>query len=192
MFTFIATAVGWIVIFSISIINATRTEAKDCLKEYHLIIKEAVEEIFEFWTTLDNENISKKSYLWRHKEQLLQMKLRNMRVELREHYDFNWDDRDTFIEFLEIIEVSYNEVLLSKLVNGLWFSDEKANRLSQATILSEKLYKNSKVTYYKAYPKISFNRLQVLNILALILVIAPLPIAFFIFFYLNIKNLVGL
>ncbi len=192
MFTFIATVVGWIIIFSISIINATRTEAKDCLKEYHLIIKEAVEEIFEFWTTLDNKNIKEKAYLWRHKEQWLQMKLRNIRVELKEHYDFDWKDRDSFIEFLEVVEVSYNEVTLHKLVNGLWFNDEKANRLSQATILSEKLYKKSKVAYYKTYPKISFNRRQVLNILGLALVIAPPPIAFFMFFYLHIKNLVGL
>ncbi|TMP49495.1 MULTISPECIES: hypothetical protein [unclassified Pseudoalteromonas] len=192
MFTFIATVVGWIVIFSISIINATRTEAKDCLKEYHLIVKEALEEIFEFWTTLDNKNIDEKSYIWRHKEQLLLMKLRNIRVELKEHYDFDFEDGDTFIEFLEIIGISYNEASLKKLVNGFFFDDEKANRLSQATILSEKLYKNSKVAYYKTHPKISFNRPRTVNILALVLVIAPLPIVFFSFFYFQVIALVGL
>ncbi|MBB1347810.1 hypothetical protein [Pseudoalteromonas sp. SG45-2] len=192
VFTFLATVLGWIVIFSISTINATRTEAKDSLKEYNALTKEAVEEVFKFWTTINKDNTKDKIYLWMHTEQRLLMKLKNIRLELVEQYDFRWNDAHIFREFLEVVEIPYSDISILELLNGYWFEEEKAGRLRDATILAEQLYKESKATYYREYPNMRFKLSKAINIILLSLVFLPLPFLFFYFFFYQIKTLLDL
>lgn len=192
LFTLLATVVGWIVIFSISTINATRTEAKDSLKEYNSLTKDAVEEVFKFWTTIDKKNTEEKIYLWIHTEQRLLMKLRNIRLELAEQYDMEFGDERVFREFMGIVEIPYSNISILELLQDNKFQAEKTHRLSQATILAEKLYKGSKVAYYNEYPKMRFKISQVINIVLFSLAFLPLPCLFFYFFYYQIKALINI
>lgn len=188
MLVLLISIIGWCVVFTISLVNSTRAEAKDVLKEYNEQIHKLADRVCDFWDSINASKLDEQLREWQHFEQINVAKVKLLRQELESKFNINWHDDTTYKKFLESIEVMDLESIKLMFSNKT-FADFKAKRSSKIIAYTEILYKEGKDGFYLAFPIVHISLKKLFNVGLLALVLLSPPLMFFHFFIFQIFNL---
>ena len=188
MLVLLISIIGWCVVFAISLVNSTRAEAKDVLKEYNEQIHKLADRVCNFWDSITLSELDKQLRECQHFEQVNVTKVKLLRQELEGNFNINWNNDTTYKTFLESIEVMDLQSIKFMISNNT-LTNFKAERTSKIIAYTEILYKEGKDGFYLAFPIAHISLKKLFNVGLLALVLLPPPLMFFHFFILQIYNL---
>jgi len=187
--SFLLSLIGWMIIYSISILNATRSEIKEMLKDYNTQINLMTVSAFEFWTNLSSENFDTKVWAWRYQSEKQVSNLRRLRKEILDIFNINLDDDSEFHSFLEHAQNEMPDDQLKLLIKDgikVDFKKTVGPKLTSLKSSAEILNARSWKVFYSKFPylKGSVNLTSiVLKILICLLLVIPALLFFFFLFY---------